>query len=85
MEKLIETLSILTASLIKRHNNSHNFFAEVKGKLEYHNSDKKEVLISIIKSYAITQYADFTSYEEDLLAKIIALAKVESEKSSTKE
>lgn len=74
MLKLIEKLDLLIQLLSKRQSPSASFFEKLKEKLTNEIS-KGENLDSLIKSYAITQYANFSRAEEDLLNEVIDLAR----------
>ena len=74
MLELFEKLDSLIDFLTRRQNNSVDFFLMCKHKLIM-NKEVVDTLDSLIKSYAITQYANFSKKEEDLLNEIIDIAR----------
>ena len=70
--QLGQELKKLIMLLKKRKNSSFSFFEDALDELS---SNKNEVLKKLKSSYSITQYANFTSEEEDILEKIITKAK----------
>jgi hypothetical protein len=63
-------LSELIRKLKDRDNHAYKFFEELLNELGDH-SKQKDALKRLSSSFAITQYADFTSEEEKLLAEVI--------------
>lgn len=71
---LFEKLDFLIDLLSCRQSPSAVFFVVSREKLISNNCNS-DTLDSLIKSYAITQYANFSKKEEDLLNEIIDIAR----------
>lgn len=73
-DDLIKKLEELISSISNRKSQSADFFLNIKNSLH---DDYKNVykLDSLIKCYAITQYANFSKNEEDILNQAIDLAR----------
>ncbi len=74
MDELFLKIDQLIKLLDERKNASAIFFKNAKVNLE-NQENKIEVLNSLIKCYAITQYADFSKKEEDTLNEVINIAR----------
>lgn len=74
MDELLFKLDNLVKMLNTRANPSSKFFYDIKENLQ-----KSENIIgeldSLIKAYPITQYANFSKKEEDILDEIITIAR----------
>jgi len=74
-EKILELQNMLR----NRENKSSSFFEKLINDID--NGFIDEVINSILKSYSITQYADFSTKEEELFDKIWNIAhKINDEK-----
>lgn len=71
---LFKKIDELVLLLISRGNPSSEFFVNAKKNLQADNRNIDE-LNSLIKCYAITQYANFSKKEEDILNQIIDFAR----------
>lgn len=75
-KKLIFEISELINSLKSTGNKSEKFFTEIKKELEFEGLDSN-ILNKIISCFSITQYSNFNSTQEKVLAGIIDLAKID--------
>lgn len=74
MRELFTKIDELVDLLVSRSNPSADFFKNEKQNLEKNSKDITG-LDNLIKCYAITQYANFSKKEEDVLIQIINIAR----------
>lgn len=68
--KLETKIADLTRKLRERNNNAYKFFESILADLENENKSK-EAIERLASCYSITQYADLTYEEEQMLGEII--------------
>lgn len=71
-QKLLVKLDELSKMLQMKNNDSYCYFQDIRNSI-INKNDIRDILMSLTRCYAITQYADFNKMEEALLSEIIDL------------